>query len=74
MTLLRSHVWISASLATRAPGAAGWSRAGKVAGTDPCANPYLTADGAGRVYLSWLRYNRSGNSVVLCKCRSPEPV
>jgi serine/threonine-protein kinase RsbW len=25
-----------------------------------------------RAYLSWLRYNRSGNSVVLCKCRSPE--
>lgn len=26
-----------------------------------------------RAYLSWLRYNRTGNSVVLCKCRSAEP-
>jgi len=26
-----------------------------------------------RAYLTWLRYNRRGNSVVLCKCRSPKP-
>ena len=27
-----------------------------------------------RAYLSWMHYNRTGNSVVLCKCRSPEPM
>ena len=59
----------------------------EVADQGPGFDPYEVADplaqenlerpsGRGlllmRAYLTWLRYNRRGNCVVLCKCRSPE--
>ena len=45
---------------------------------DPLAQENLERPGGRglllmRAYLTWLRYNRRGNGVVLCKCRSPEP-
>ncbi len=42
-------------LSSKNPGAT-WTAGQVVQGSDPCANPYLTADTSGHVFLSWLKY------------------
>jgi hypothetical protein len=51
-------------LCTRTPGG-DWSVPSIVDGSDPCANPYMTADNAGHVFLSWLRYTNGQYDIIV---------